>query len=54
MSTNPFRETKGLYDINCGIFEEFSPPNKITVTDNSLIKKVLKSPKMFDYTQGGL
>ena len=40
MRSNPFREPKGLYDINGGIFEEFNPPNKITVTDNSLIKKV--------------
>ena len=39
MRCNPFRESKGLYDINCGIFEEFRPPNKITVTDNRLIKK---------------
>ena len=40
MSTNPFRETKGIYDINGGIFEEFNPPNQITIADNRLIKKV--------------
>ena len=40
MSTNPFRETKGIYDINGGIFEEFNPPNQITIDDNRLIKKV--------------
>ncbi len=40
MRSNPFRKAKGLYDINGGIFEEFTPPNKITVTDNNLIKKV--------------
>lgn len=40
MRSNPFREAKGLYDITVGIFEEFTPPNKITVTDNNLIKKV--------------
>ena len=40
MRTNPFREAKGLYDINGGIFEEFNPPNQITIDDNRLIKKV--------------
>ena len=40
MRSNPFRETKGIYDINSGIFEEFNPPNQITIADNRLIKKV--------------
>ena len=40
MRCNPFRESKGLYDINCGIFEEFRPPNQITIADTRLIKKV--------------
>ena len=40
MSTNPFRETKGLYDINSRVFEVFTPPNQITIADNRLIKKV--------------
>lgn len=40
MSTNPFRENKGLYDINSGVFEIFTPPNRITISDNRLIKKV--------------
>ena len=40
MSTNPFRETKGLYDINSRVFEVFTPPNKITISENRLITKV--------------
>ena len=40
MSTNPFRENNGLYDKNGGVFEVFTPPNKITIADNRLIKKV--------------
>ena len=40
MSTNPFRENKGLYDINSGVFEIITPQNRITISDNRLIKKV--------------
>ena len=40
MSTNPFRETKGLYDINSRVFEVFTTPNKITISENRLITKV--------------
>ena len=40
MSTNPFKENNGLFDKNGGVFKVFTPPNKITISDNRLIKKV--------------
>ena len=40
MSTNLFKENNGLFVKNGGVFEVFTPPNKITVSDNRLIKKV--------------
>ena len=40
MSTNPFKENNGLFVKNSGVFEVFTPPNKITISDNRLIKKV--------------
>ena len=40
MSTNPFKENNGLFNKNGGVFEVFTPPNKITISDNRLIKKV--------------
>ena len=40
MSTNPFRETKCLYDINSRLFDVFFSPKKITISEKRLITKV--------------
>ena len=40
MSTNPFKENNGLFSKNGGVFEVFTPPNKITISENRLITKV--------------
>ena len=40
MSNNPFKKNNGLFDKYGGVFEVFTPPNQINVSDNLLVKKV--------------
>ena len=40
MSSNPFKKSDGLFDKHGGVFEVFTPPNQINVSDNLLVKKV--------------
>ena len=40
MSTNPFKESRGLFDKHGEVFEVFTPPNLINIPDNLLVKKV--------------